>query len=153
MFFTKQFRNKIKYWIIITLSSLFFLWWFSNAADDLLHDIIEPAYDAGTVIKLWDNVDTVWNEVIGWSYVAGDGQKQSLIIRVTKFLLYLVVTLSVTMILYNWLTYIIQTWQWKDSKDLTKNIIYIVVWILVALFSVAIITLIQSIPTTLDKEW
>ena len=80
-------------------------------------------------------------------------KEQPMIIKITRFLLILSITLAVTMILYNGMIYIIQTWQWKDSKDLTKNIIYIVIWILVALFSVVIITLIQSIPSTLwDKK-
>ena len=64
----------------------------------------------------------------------------------------LTVALSVTMILYNGMMYIIQTWQGKEAKDLTKNITLIVVWILVWLFSVVIITLLQSVPTTLNKE-
>ncbi len=80
-------------------------------------------------------------------------KEQPMIVKITRFLLILTITLAVTMILYNGMIYIIQTWQWKDSKDLTKNIIYIVIWILVALFSVVIITLIQSVPSTLwDKK-
>jgi hypothetical protein len=62
------------------------------------------------------------------------------------------VTLSVTMILYNGMMYIIQSWQWKDSKSLMKNIVLIVVGILISFFSVVIIRLIQSIPWTLDEE-
>lgn len=76
----------------------------------------------------------------------------SIIVKVTKLLLMLVVILSVTMILYNWMMYIIQTWQWKEWKNLVKNIIYIVIWIIISLFSVIIITLIQSIPQTLEEE-
>jgi uncharacterized protein involved in cysteine biosynthesis len=66
--------------------------------------------------------------------------------------LMLVITLSVTMILYNGIKYIVETWQWKDSKSLMKNVVYIVVWILVSLFSIIIITLLRSVPTTIE-EW
>lgn len=76
----------------------------------------------------------------------------SIIVKVTRLLLILVITLSVTMILYNWLIYIVQTWQWKEGKSLVKNIVYIVIWILISLFSVVIITIIQSVPETIDQE-
>lgn len=76
--------------------------------------------------------------------------KSSVIVKVTKLLLILTVALSVTMILYNGMMYIIQTWQWKEWKSLMKNIALIVVGILISFFSVVIIRLIQSIPTTLD---
>ena len=56
------------------------------------------------------------------------------------------------MILYNWMIYIMETGQWKEWKSLVKNVVLIVVWILVALFSVVIITLIQSTTTTLNNE-
>ena len=77
-------------------------------------------------------------------------KKPSMIVKVTKLLLILIVALSVTMILYNGMMYIIQTWQWKEWKSLMKNIALIVVGILISFFSVVIIRLIQSIPTTLD---
>lgn len=79
-------------------------------------------------------------------------RKPSIIVKATRLLLTLVITLSVTMILYNWMMYIIQTGQWKEWKNLVKNIVYIVVWILISLFSVVIITIIQSVPTTLDDS-
>ena len=75
-----------------------------------------------------------------------------MIVRVTRLLLSLVIALSVTMILYNGMMYIIQTWQWKEGKNLAKNIVYIVVWILLSLFSVIIITVLQSISPTLESE-
>lgn len=80
------------------------------------------------------------------------GKKDPIIVKVTKLLLVLVIALSVTMILYNGMMYIIQTWQWKEWKNLMKNIALIVVGILISLFSVVIIRLIQSIPWTLDDE-
>ena len=148
-------KKNTKYLLFIAMFSVFFFWWFSKAANDLLYQLIKPAYDWETVIKIWESVDTVWVSVIKWSFEGGlDGVKNwpSIIVKVTRIVLSFVVALSITMILYNWMIYIIQTWQWKDSKDLTKNIAYIVVWILVALFSVLIINLIQSVPKTIDEE-
>ena len=75
-----------------------------------------------------------------------------MIARITRLLLILTISLSITMILYNWMVYIIETWQGKEWKSLVKNVVLIVVWILVALFSVVIINLIQSTTTTLNTE-
>jgi len=89
------------------------------------------------------------------SYIEASGgisRSPSLIVKATRLLLLLTITLSITMILWNGMSYIIQTWQWKEWKNLVKNIIYIVVWIFIALFSVIIITIIQSVPTTIENE-
>ena len=75
-----------------------------------------------------------------------------MIARITRLLLILTISLSITMILYNWMVYIIETWQGKEWKSLVKNVVLIIVWILVALFSVVIINLIQSTTTTLNTE-
>jgi uncharacterized membrane protein YcjF (UPF0283 family) len=86
-----------------------------------------------------------WLGVSAW---VGIGSKPSTIVRITRMLLVVVIALSVTMILYNWMMYIVETWQWKDWKSL-KNIAYIVAGILIALFSVIIIRIIESIPSTI----
>lgn len=155
MKFFNSIQNYVKYLVLILLVTPFFFWWFSHAVDDLLRQLFVPAKSNDTIINLGDNVNTVWNKVIKWSTEIGFdwvSKSPSIIIKVTRLLLILVVALSVTMILYNWLTYIIQTWQWKEWKGLIKNVILIVVGILVALFSVVIINIIQSIPTTIDTE-
>lgn len=153
-------KKNIKYLLTFSVFTMFFLWCFSSAANDLLWQAIEPAYDDNTIVTMWENVDQVWKSIVIWSEASITidghwgfvGKKASIIVKATKILLSLVIALAVTMILYNGMMYIIQTWQWKEAKDLTKNIAYIVIWILVALFSVVIITLIQSIPNTLEKE-
>lgn len=108
---------------------------------------------------MWENVKTVGTHVFEGSFdvsAGGDGVKvwtsPSLIVKATRLLLILVITLSVTMILYNSMVYIIETWNGKEWKSLVKNVVYIVVWILLSLFSVVIITMIQSIPSTIDQE-
>ena len=199
MILFRHIKNTIKYWLTIIAFSLFFLWWFSNAEDDLLWQLIEPTYYGDTTLNVAKNSDYVWTrffwgskEIVykvekvikkndkgqllckGGSVCSTecngrDGteeycdyqyewlhktskDKPSIIVKATRILLSLVVALSVTMILYNGMMYIVETWQWKEWKDLVKNIAFIVIWILVALFSVVIITLIQSIPDTLENE-
>ena len=82
----------------------------------------------------------------------GITKSPSIIVKVTRLLLILIMTLSITMILYNWMRYIVETWSWKEWKNLVKNIIYIVIWIIIALFSAVIITVIQSVPETIDQD-
>lgn len=111
---------------------------------EVIDEAMLPSITADSTLTYSSDIDTVWKNV----FVNSD----NLFVKITKILLWLTITLSVTMILYNGIQYIIQTWQWKEWKDLTKNIAYIVIWIIIALFSVIIITLIQSSTTTLQKE-
>lgn len=150
--------NKLKFWLLALLLLPFCIW-SVNASHDLMRQIMEPSIYNGATINLWDNVSRVWKQVLeGWFEVGIDWKwfwaksNPSIIVRVTRVLLSLVVALSITMILYNWLSYIIQTWQWKEWKNLVKNVVYIVIWILLSLFSVTIITLLQSVSTTLENE-
>ena len=152
-FFTK---TKLYIYLIGTLLVLpFFFGWTLHAANDLLRQAFSESEYSDTTIDVGKNVQTVWNKVTKWSFsVWTDGiwKSPSIIVKVTRLLLILTSALSITMILYNGMIYIIETWQWKEWKSLIKNVWLIVVWILVSLFSVVIINLIQSVPTTIDKE-
>ena len=153
-------KTKFYIYLIGTFLTLTFLsGWFLHATDDLLWQIVSVTKDNDTMLNVGENVNTVWNKMIKWSVEvnigwddAGAGISAPITIKITRLLLILTIALSVTMILYNWMIYIIETWQWKEWKSLIKNVILIVVGILISLFSVVIINLIQSIPTSLDKE-
>lgn len=202
-------KNNIKFWLLSLLIVPLFLLCFCNAnPNDLLWQLVEPAYYEETIIWLWTSKDTVWKNVFKWwtsislemnalrvpdkdedgnpicrlgecadgckkieeglgneslckrqwkytwwgSIGAGIEKEPSMIVKITRMLLILTITLSVTMILYNGMMYIIKTWQWKEGKDVIKNIAYIIIWILIALFSVIIVRIIQSIPSTLANE-
>lgn len=154
-----KFVSRLKYWLLAFFSLFFLCPWFMYAADDLMRQIMEPSINRWTTINVWKSVNFVWRNVIEWWYSASldskwlNGKsKPSIIVKVTRILLALVIALSVTMILYNWLIYIVQTWQWKEGKSLIKNVVYIVIGILLSLFSVTIITLLQSVSTTLNNE-
>jgi len=143
-----KFVSRLKYWLLAFFSLLCLCPWFMYAADDLMRQIMEPSINRWTTINVWKSVSFVWRNIIKWQ----SGGASSMIVRITRTILALVIALSVTMILYNWLIYIVQTWQWKEWKSLVKNVVYIVVWILISLFSVTIITLLQSVSTTLKTE-
>ena len=152
-------KNKLKIWLLSLFVLPFLVGWVSYGASDLLHQIMKPSIDKDLTIDIWENRDTVWKRFFKESTRFGidrDGipawKTPSIIVKVTRLLLIIVIALSVTMILYNGMKYIIDTWNGKEWKSLIKNVVYIVIGILIALFSVVIITLIQSVPTTLDKE-
>ena len=143
-----KFVSRLKYWLLAFFSLLCLCPWFMYAADDLMRQIMEPSINRWTTINVWKSVSFVWRNIIKWQ----SGGASSMIVRITRTILALVIALSVTMILYNWLIYIVQTWQWKEWKSLIKNVVYIVIGILLSLFSVTIITLLQSVSTTLNDE-
>ena len=207
-------KNILRIWLLSLLVSPFLLLWAWYCADDLLYQLFYPSIQTDNIIDMWENVNTVWQNVFEWSiditlldvdnirkivetdddgnllchwsgdvkevicpqecsYISDDNKKTcrkqrikkvtadvwggvtkspSIVVKVTRLLLLLTITLSITMILWNGMSYIIQTWQWKEWKNLVKNIIYIVVWIFIALFSVIIITIIQSVPATIEDE-
>ena len=55
------------------------------------------------------------------------------------------IVLSVTMIIYNGILWIIESSKWWEVKDAKNNITYIFVWILLSLSSVILINLISSL--------
>ena len=146
-------KSKIKKYLklVIIPSVLLFFWWITLATDLLSQTI---SISQKEMIYPWSSEKAVWDDVFrGETQVGSDITSiPNLFSKVTRLLLMLVITLSVTMILYNWIKYIVETWQWKDSKSLMKNVVYIVVWILVSLFSIIIITLLRSVPTTIEGE-
>jgi hypothetical protein len=52
------------------------------------------------------------------------------------------------MIIYNWIMFVVKSTKWEAPKDVLKNIIYIIVWVLLALASVVIIRLAGSVGTS-----
>ena len=78
-------------------------------------------------------------------------QQDPLLIRITKRLLRITIVLSITMVLYNWISYIVESAKWWEVKNATKNIWMIVLGILLALSSVVIINLLRSV--TLSSLW
>lgn len=153
-----NFVNKLKYWMIFIACMLFFMWWISNANNDLLTNVFRPAYNSNTMIRISLDSDTAWRRILHWGsqvtlkkWEIESKPEPSLIVKLTRYFLKFTIAISVTMILYNGLSYIIQTGRWKEWKNLVSNVVYIVIWILIALFSVIIITILQSAWTTINE--
>jgi len=77
-----------------------------------------------------------------------------LIVRIAKVLLRITIVLSITMVLYNGILYIIQSASWKEVSQLEakNNLLYVGWGLLLALCSLAIINLMSSVwLSTLQK--
>ncbi len=85
-------------------------------------------------------------KVLWWDQnVSAWSSRAPLIVRITKFLLRITIVLSVTMVLYSGISYIIEASKGADVKQTTNNLMYIVGWVLLALMSLWLINLISSI--------
>jgi len=124
---------------------------YAASQPDLLQQAFEPAFQADTIINLWNTKTAVGNEILKWSIIIdawGITQEAPLIVRITKFLLRITMVLSVTMVIFNGVMWIIESSKWAEVKDAKKNIILIIVWIFIALMSLWIINLISSITVS-----
>lgn len=100
-----------------------------------------------TEIKFCENV--LWWE---WKDFGVETKTEApLIVRIAKFLLRITMVLSVTMVIFNWIMWIIESAKWAEVKDAKKNIVLIVVGIIIALMSLSIINLITSL--TVSSLW
>jgi hypothetical protein len=79
--------------------------------------------------------------------------QEPLLIRITKWLLRITIVLSISMVIYNGVGYIIESAKWGEVKDATKNIMLIVWGILLALFSLVIINLLRSVSLSSLGLW
>lgn len=149
----------------ILIFTLFCILWLGSisfategtTSQDFLEQAFSPAIQQDAVVG-GESIGTTKRSV--WKYVLKEGttiniggtnagihKRQSLIIQITKFLLRITMVFAVTMIIYNGILYVIKASKGENPKDILNNIIYIGVWILLALLSVIIIRLVSSIGT------
>lgn len=125
-----------------------FVNWQLVSSNDLQQQIEDSKYQ-------WSD-RSFCQDVLGWDMDISEFSSETqapLIVRITKFLLRITVVLSITMVLYNGILWIIESAKWGDVKDAKDNIIYVVGGILLALSSVALINLVSSISlSSLNPE-
>ena len=102
------------------------------------------------ITNVWYNWDTTkyCTDILGgviWNLDITTQQQAPLLVRITKFLLRMTIVLSITMILYNGVLWIVESSSGNDVKDAKNNLIYIFVGVLLALSSVALINLVSSL--------
>jgi len=71
--------------------------------------------------------------------------RDPLLVRLTKFILRLTIVLSITMIIYTGIRYMMAVGTEEGTKTARQNLLYIVLGIILAMMSYAIIILLQSI--------
>lgn len=133
---------------------------YQDKTDDCTQgDLMQQSYciakEQKNIIDLGNTKSAVGNEVImGSTEISGSGinNKPSTIVRITQFILMLTIVLAVTMIIFNGMQYIIKSGSGEDPKKVQSNIIYIIVGIVLALFSVVLVNLLRSTGKELFEE-
>jgi hypothetical protein len=118
------------------------------------------AKEKNVIIDAGNTKSAVGNEVFaGSTEISLSGKRKwgishndSIVVRITKFLLMLTIVLAVTMTILNGIQYIVKSGMGEDPKAIQKNLIYVVLGIIIALFSVVIINLLRSTGQTLFNE-
>jgi hypothetical protein len=126
--------------------TLFFSNWCFSAS--LYEQAFEESKFFEFVVDLWNTVDAAWNDVFNWWTKLTENwleRVDPLIIRVTKLFLKITILLSIVMVIVTWIKFIIAMWEGWFQKNL-KKLLPIVVWLLIALFSVVIIEILSSLP-------
>lgn len=157
------FKEAISYWSIMEV------WW--KTSDDVWHEVlrwktsiwaweslkkvcVNPANDE--ILYIYDNNQKlkIDNErdcgIAGWvwkSDVFDVTYTTPLIARISKILLSVTMVLAITMIIFTSVKLMISILWWKDlkSSSIKKDLLMIIIWILLALFSVTIINLLRSV--------
>lgn len=135
-------NNILREWSSVEIEDNFWDWCFINGqfVNVLENDCLE---------RWWDR--DVWAVNIS--------TKEPLIVRITKFLLRMTIVLSITMVIFNSVLYMIEVMNWKDRKsaEAKNNLARVAWWVIIALMSVGIINLVVSVPKsslkTSDDLW
>lgn len=123
--------------------------WQTHAANDLLETAFKQARSNDYIVKVWnsDSSRYAWREaLVGWN------NKESLLVRIAKRLLQLTIAIGIPMLIYGWIRYIIAAgdeWAQKTARTLMINV---VIGIVLALSSLAIIQLALSLFND-EKLW
>jgi hypothetical protein len=119
---------------------------------DFLEQVFSPSKSHEQVINIGNDKISVGREVLNPSTTIQIGggtptvaQREPLLVRFTKFLLRLTIVLSVTMVIYTGIRYILAAGDEEGMKNARQNLLYIILGILLALMSYGIIVLLESI--------
>lgn len=113
-------------------------------ADDLLEQSFEPSKQNNQVVDLGNNQTAVWNAIFKQALWL-DGIQQPLYVRIIKVILRWTLILGVTMGMIIGIRYIFVQWDEAAQKKLQWYLWNIIYWILIALASLTIVELIQSL--------
>lgn len=151
----RKFKNiKIfKSFFILPILTIFsFCFW-----NDIMYNVFSPSLN--NIIYIWNDVNTVWRTflqeqqegsigIYNGNWGVSQNTKDPLIVRVVKFILKMTIVLSVSMVIYYSVKFLLQVFGGNDLKSIgaKKDLINLIIWLLIALFSVTAIELIISVP-------
>ena len=126
------------------------------AVDDLLKDAFQPALLNEQVIYIWDDKTSVGNTIFQWSTAVDVSiengvtfwNQDSTIVRITKLLLRFTLIASVSFMIWSWISYVgaANSESWHEKAR--QKIYNIIIGIIIALSSVSIIYLLESVSTS-----
>lgn len=116
---------------------------------DLLEQVIEPSKQNNQIIDMGNNKNSVGNAVFKQSVDIITGKvKQPLYIRIIKVILRAILIVGVSMGIVIGIKYVYSQWDEGAQKKLQGYLWNIVYWILIALGSLTIVEIIQSITNS-----
>ena len=133
--------------------------------DDIMTIWFGPAMDRSAVINIWQDKNTVWRSVLRESTVVWSTiyREVPLIVRIVKVILKMTVVLSVSMVIFSSIKFMIQIFNGSEIKSAgaIKDLKNILIWLLIAMFSITAVNLIISLPknslqtqnTYLNTSW
>lgn len=118
---------------------------------DIMSEVFQPAKEKQGVIYIWDDKQTVWHSLLrksSWySFWSWFYQEAPLIVKIVYIILRITVVLSITMIIFYGIKFMLQVFGWSELKSATakKDLINVLIWLLIAMFSITAITLVTSL--------
>lgn len=143
--------KKLSVKLVIFVFSLLLFWslfWSQNAlaqTRDLLDKVYDIPMDYGYASEA-DADDMLDTKISLWS--GGPGLKESIVVKTSRFMLRVVVVFAIAMVLYSGIKIALSLGdEWK-FKEALKHLWFVLLWVFVALMSVAIVYIIISITRT-----
>ena len=142
--------------ILSVIFTFISLWYISFSFwNDIMSQAFYPSKEYGTVIYIWDTKKDVWHSIlrdstsIWWIWIY---QEAPLIVRIVKIILRITIVLSITMVIFYGIKFMIQVFNWNDYKSAwaKKDLINLFIWLLIALFSITAVNLIISASNTVN---
>ena len=143
----KKIYKKIFLFLLFMIPLFSYTLWDS----DIMSEVFQPSKERQGVIYIWDDKQTVWHSLLrksSWSsFWSWFYQEAPLIVKIVYIILRLTVVLSITMIIFYGIKFMIQVFNWSELKSATakKDLINVLIWLLIAMFSITAITLVTSL--------
>ena len=145
----KKICKKIFLFLLFIIPLFSWVLWDNNS--DILSDVFKPSEQGGGVIYIWDDKKAVWHTVLrsNTSYAVWTWffKNAPLIVQIVKVILQITVVWSITMIIFYGIKFMIEIFNWSEIKSAAawKDLKNVLIWLLIAMFSITAVTLVSSV--------